>query len=206
MASPCWSWVTPGPRRWSSRSSTSTASGTHCPQIWGQWTLPGCSSLGITHTVCENTGQRGRPATAFYLNRRQALFIITQAGTNTALEITTEVVRKFDAYENGLIQFEPTLEEWRDPRMAAPSKRGVRSGTSPSPAICPPKPPPRKPAERPSLPSWCHRSPEGEGPSEARKTPGMRWSRCCGCTGGEGYHIYYPSLLEKIPPSDHCPP
>lgn len=91
--------------------------------------------------MCENTGQRGRPATAFYLNRRQALFIITQAGTNTALEITTEVVRKFDAYENGLIQFEPTLEEWRDPRMAAPSKRGVRSGTSPSPAICPPKPP-----------------------------------------------------------------
>ncbi len=37
----------------------------------------------------------------FYLNRRQALFIATKAATPTAIEITIELVRRFDAYESG---------------------------------------------------------------------------------------------------------
>jgi DNA polymerase len=47
--------------------------------------LPHLSGLGTVFTV--KTVSRGQEAAEFYLNSRQALFIITQAGTDTALEI-----------------------------------------------------------------------------------------------------------------------
>jgi phage regulator Rha-like protein len=55
--------------------------------------------LGTVATVA--TVIRGQKAQEFYLNRRQALFITAKSGTETATEITVEVVRRFDEYEHG---------------------------------------------------------------------------------------------------------
>jgi phage regulator Rha-like protein len=60
-------------------------------------TLP---TVGKTH---ENNGLGGSPATEFYLNKQQAIFITTQSKTTKAIDITIELVKRFDAYERGLI-------------------------------------------------------------------------------------------------------
>ncbi|WP_299444617.1 hypothetical protein [uncultured Rhodospira sp.] len=78
------------------------------------------AELGRCCTVKHRPERGGHEEERFYLNRRQALFIITQAGTETALEITTEVVRKFDAYENGQIEAKaPPLPDFTNPAIAA---------------------------------------------------------------------------------------
>lgn len=46
----------------------------------------------------------GRPPTFYYLNKPQAIFITTQSGTPTAIEVTVEVIKKFDAYERGTVE------------------------------------------------------------------------------------------------------
>ena len=47
-------------------------------------------------------GARGSTvAEELYLNRRQALFIVTKADTAEAITATVEIVRRFDAYERG---------------------------------------------------------------------------------------------------------
>lgn len=45
----------------------------------------------------------GGEATEFYLNKQQAIFITTQAGTSEAVNATIYIIQKFDAYERGLI-------------------------------------------------------------------------------------------------------
>lgn len=67
------------------------------------------AEFGICATVSQNTGERGRPATVYYLNKPQAVFLTTQAGTPTAVAVTVQVIQKFDAYERGLIQAAPAF-------------------------------------------------------------------------------------------------
>jgi DNA polymerase len=56
-------------------------------------------------------GARGSTETdEFYLNKAQAIFITTQAGTAKATEITIEVVRRFDAYEKNATLPEAIIE------------------------------------------------------------------------------------------------
>lgn len=45
----------------------------------------------------------GGEAVEFYLNKQQAIFITTQAGTPEAIDATIYIIQKFDAYERGLI-------------------------------------------------------------------------------------------------------
>jgi phage regulator Rha-like protein len=65
------------------------------------------AALGLIATVAKSTG--GRPATAYYLNKAQAIFVTTQSGTATAIDITVEVIKKFDAYEKGLVTAAPAM-------------------------------------------------------------------------------------------------
>ena len=63
--------------------------------------------MGVLPTVRktpENNGLGGAPATEFYLNRKQAVFITAKSETPTATEITIEVIEKFDAYERGRVR------------------------------------------------------------------------------------------------------
>ncbi len=57
--------------------------------------------LGTVPTV--GTVIRGQHATEYFLNRAQALFIVTKAETAEAITATVEIVRKFDVYERGNI-------------------------------------------------------------------------------------------------------
>ena len=62
------------------------------------------AALGVSATVAETSGKKGgRPGKAYYLNRKQAVFITAKSDTPTATDITIEVIEKFDAYERGLI-------------------------------------------------------------------------------------------------------
>lgn len=65
--------------------------------------------FGVVYTV-ETTPQGvqgGRPATEFYLNQRQAVFICMKSETDRAFDVQVEIVRVFDAYLNG--ELKPTL-------------------------------------------------------------------------------------------------
>ena len=44
----------------------------------------------------------GRPSAAFYLDRKQAIFITMKSETATATEVTREIIERFDAYERSL--------------------------------------------------------------------------------------------------------
>lgn len=58
------------------------------------------SALGAPCVVEETVGKGQKPR-AFYLNRKQAIFITAKSGTPTATDVTIEVITKFDAYERG---------------------------------------------------------------------------------------------------------
>ena len=55
--------------------------------------------FGILQELAANSGQRGKPAKAFYLNRQQALLVCILSKTPRAREVRAEVIRRFDAYE-----------------------------------------------------------------------------------------------------------
>jgi len=60
------------------------------------------SRLGVCPTVEQTPGpQGGRPTAAYYLNRKQAIFITGKSDTPEATTITIEIIEKFDAYEHG---------------------------------------------------------------------------------------------------------
>jgi hypothetical protein len=62
------------------------------------------TKMGVLPTVGKTSGaQGGRPTDEFYLNKQQAIFITTQAGTPEAIDATIYIIQKFDAYERGLI-------------------------------------------------------------------------------------------------------
>lgn len=60
------------------------------------------AALGVSATVAETSSKGGRPGKAYYLNRKQAIFITAKSETAEATEITIEIIEKFDAYEKGL--------------------------------------------------------------------------------------------------------
>lgn len=60
------------------------------------------AALGVSATVAETAGAKGgRPGKAYYLNRKQAIFITAKSDTPNATEITIEIIERFDAYERG---------------------------------------------------------------------------------------------------------
>ncbi|HEX7117323.1 MAG TPA: hypothetical protein VF212_00950 [Longimicrobiales bacterium] len=63
------------------------------------------ADLGLISTVEKRSG--GRPATEFYLNQEQALFIITKSETPNAIALTVALVQRFMAYERGEITAAP---------------------------------------------------------------------------------------------------
>lgn len=64
--------------------------------------------FGVCVTVAQTSGEQGgRPATEFYLNQRQAVFICMKSETDRAFDVQVEIVRVFDAYLNG--ELKPTL-------------------------------------------------------------------------------------------------
>jgi phage antirepressor YoqD-like protein len=60
---------------------------------------PALEAMGPLPTVGRVINGGG--ATEFYLNRQQALFLTMKSETQTAIKVTTEVIRRFDAYERG---------------------------------------------------------------------------------------------------------
>jgi phage antirepressor YoqD-like protein len=70
--------------------------------------------------VEETAGNKGgRPGRAYYLNRRQAIFITAKSETPTATEITIEIVDRFDAYERGSMDSTTSPVNMRDPAQLA---------------------------------------------------------------------------------------
>lgn len=62
------------------------------------------AQMGVISTVEITTGTKGgRPGTAYYLNRKQAIFITAKSETAEATDITIEIIHRFDAYERGEI-------------------------------------------------------------------------------------------------------
>ena len=58
--------------------------------------------LGVCATVSQTSGTKGgRPAMAYYLNRKQAIFITAKSETPEATDITIEIIHRFDEYELG---------------------------------------------------------------------------------------------------------
>jgi predicted ArsR family transcriptional regulator len=56
--------------------------------------------LGVCATVSQTSGEKGgRPALAYYLNRKQAIFITAKSETPEATDITIEIIHRFDEYE-----------------------------------------------------------------------------------------------------------
>jgi hypothetical protein len=58
------------------------------------------SKMGPLPQVEEVVG-KGQKANAYYLNRKQAIFITAKSETPRATDITIEIVERFDAYERG---------------------------------------------------------------------------------------------------------
>lgn len=68
------------------------------------------SRLGVCPTVEQTPGpQGGRPTAAYYLNRKQAIFITGKSDTPEATTITIEIIEKFDAYERGAAPAHPAV-------------------------------------------------------------------------------------------------
>lgn len=70
--------------------------------------LPSLEAMGTVPTV--GTVNRGQEATEFYLNRKQAIFITAKSETAEAVNITIEIVQRFEAYERGAIAAAPGLD------------------------------------------------------------------------------------------------
>ena len=58
--------------------------------------------FGEVVSMVEKTSPKGgRPGKAYYLNKKQALYICTKSETENATEVTIEMVEVFDAYTSG---------------------------------------------------------------------------------------------------------
>ena len=70
-------------------------------KLIGRW-LPDLQKMGVCATVSQTSGRKGgRPALAYYLNRKQAIFITAKSETAEATDITIEIIHRFDEYECG---------------------------------------------------------------------------------------------------------
>ena len=64
--------------------------------------------FGVCATVAQTSGELGgRPATEFYLNQKQAIFICMKSETERAFDVQIEIVHVFDAYLNGALNAAP---------------------------------------------------------------------------------------------------
>jgi hypothetical protein len=70
-------------------------------------------SLGNLHEFNANAGQRGRPATAYYLNEEQALLVCMFSRTANAQAVRRQVIDTFMAVRRG--QLQPTIPNFNDP-------------------------------------------------------------------------------------------
>lgn len=78
------------------------------------------SVLVTVEQTSEETG--GRPAKAYLLDKRQAIFVTAKSETEKATEITIEIIERFDAYERGTVRvptFAPTITEHVNARLEA---------------------------------------------------------------------------------------
>lgn len=58
--------------------------------------------FGVCDTVSQTSGYLGgRPASEFYLNQKQAVWVCMKSETDIAFDVQAEIVRVFDAYLNG---------------------------------------------------------------------------------------------------------
>ncbi len=61
--------------------------------------------FGVCATVAQTSGELGgRPASEFYLNQKQAVWVCMKSETDLAFDVQAEIVRVFDAYLNGELQ------------------------------------------------------------------------------------------------------
>lgn len=68
--------------------------------------------LGFCAAMAQNHGgSRGRPTIAYYLNRKQAIFITGKSETATATDITIEIIHRFDEYEVGRASADQSIVE-----------------------------------------------------------------------------------------------
>jgi hypothetical protein len=63
--------------------------------------------MGVLPTVGSTHEANGRTFAAYYLNKKQAIFITAKSETAAATDITIEIIERFDAYERGAAA--PTL-------------------------------------------------------------------------------------------------
>ena len=68
------------------------------------------SLMGALPTEDEVVG-KGQKTKAFYLNKKQAIFITAKSETEKATDITIEIIEKFDAYERGARPVPQTREQ-----------------------------------------------------------------------------------------------
>jgi phage antirepressor YoqD-like protein len=62
------------------------------------------NDFSILVTVTKIHHGPGRPAIEYWLNKQQALFITAKSNATVAIEMTVELIRRFDAYERGAVQ------------------------------------------------------------------------------------------------------
>src|SRR3954465_2110160 len=74
------------------------------------------NKISVLPTVGQTLGASGgRPSKAYYLNRKQAIFVTAKSETEAATEITIEIIERFDAYERGAAPAPAPALNLRDP-------------------------------------------------------------------------------------------
>jgi hypothetical protein len=64
--------------------------------------------FGVVATVAKTSGEQGgRPSVEYSLNRQQAIFLCMKSETDNAVDVQVEVVRVFDAYQSGTLEYQP---------------------------------------------------------------------------------------------------
>lgn len=70
-------------------------------------------NLGAPGVCCvtQQNGERGRPATEYWLDEASALFVASQSGTDAAIAVTKEVIAVFIAARRGSLRNHPLLAD-----------------------------------------------------------------------------------------------
>jgi hypothetical protein len=73
--------------------------------------------MGALPEIPEIVG-KGQKVMAYFLNRKQAIYITAKSDTAVATDTTMEIIERFDAYERGDVLVQKPL-----PQMAFPPDR-----------------------------------------------------------------------------------
>jgi phage antirepressor YoqD-like protein len=77
------------------------------------------NEFNVCYAVEQTSGELGgRPATEYYLNRKQAIFICMKSETDNAFDVQIDIIRVYDAHLNG-DQHAIALPDFTDPVAAA---------------------------------------------------------------------------------------